>query len=273
MLRGAGTTVLLRSSLALSRPLVHGLRTRQPWSRRCSSSSTIRCRPTASRQVGTRTRRFASGSVSFLLTSVVPREGVRLMLAAEGPRWARRQPVRRRPPASAGDLLAAIDELGQARRRGAANFLNCFRLASSLDSDNEVGRRVVVFTDGQAKGGPPTLAACGNACGQPSLDSAGCPLRGYRGRRPASRRCEPVHRSRRFIASSDGRRRINRHHRADHEHRHAEAPSSRVVWKIDGKRQGESELPQLGVGQTTLVAWRTSFDHPGVRDISASDPS
>ena len=68
------TTVLIALVLRSRGRSSTDLRRRPPWSRRCLSLSTIRCRPTASRQAATSTKRFATGPMSLLRSAVRGRE-------------------------------------------------------------------------------------------------------------------------------------------------------------------------------------------------------
>ena len=179
-----------------------------------------------------------------------------------------------RRAAGAGDdrrqapLLAAIDELKPTS--GAANFLNCFRLASSLDSDDDVARCVVVFTDGQGKGWSAEArgvwarlrAAIDRSSRDVRFEVVAVDVPPPVG---ANLSIDRVVSSRQVAAEGELIAVTAQVSNTGSAH----APSSRVSWKIDGEQQGETELPQLGVGQTASVAWRTSFDSPGVRDVSA----
>jgi len=262
------TTVLLALVLALARPLVRGLSPQTAVVEDVvvvidDSLSTDRSMPggQVSDAIRNRVRQFVEERGGG--------EGVRLMLAAEGPRWLVEQPI---PADAAGkrQLLAAVD--GLKPTRGAANFLNCLRLASSLEAGEEgTVRRVVIFTDGQAKGW--------------AVESRGvwARLRSAIEQSKRNIRCEVVAvdvppavganlsidrvLSSRQVAGEGEMvtftAQITNTGTAD-------APPSTVVWSIDGKRQGETDVPQVGARQTTKVQWRWSFERRGVCDVSAT---
>jgi hypothetical protein len=84
-----------------------------------------------------------------VVDSLTSTEGVQVLLAAGG-EWATAEPV----PADSSGKQRLRDIVENAEPTlGAANLLECLQAAVHLQSENEVtGRRIIVFTDGQATG-------------------------------------------------------------------------------------------------------------------------
>jgi hypothetical protein len=196
-------------------------------------------------------------------------ESVRIMMAAEGPRWIVDEPTYG-TPSGKRQLLTALDETQPTR--GAANFAGCLRLASSFESAEEnVARRVVVFTDNQSKGWQAESRGVWDRL-RAAVDQ---------GKREVSFEVAPIDvppiaaanlsldrvTASRQVAAQDEQvvfsAKITNTGKTD-------CPGSSIAWLIDGKQQAQTDVPLLAAGQTGLVEWRSAFAKRGVHEVSAA---
>lgn len=259
---------LLALVLALARPLVRGL----------TPHGTATCEVVMVIDDSLSTGQLVDGKPVFdairakaseFVESRAVDEGVRIVLAADGPRWLVDEPIAA-TTAGKRQLVAALDAAQPTA--GAANFLGCLRSIASSDSAEEsVDRRVVVFTDGQAKGWQveargvwdrlraaikqaPRVTSVQVVKVEPAASlRPNLSLDAVTASRPIAAEKDPLL----FTAK------ITNTGKTD------SAPAA-LTWSIDGQRRGESPIPVVGAGQTTSVQWRSSFDERGPHDVAAA---
>lgn len=195
---------------------------------------------------------------------------VRVMLAAEGPRWIDQQ-----QSTSRQRLRGAIEKLQPTT--GAANFLSCLRLAATFDAGREpLDRQVVVVTDNQAHGW--------------RLDAAGVWARLGDAIKAGDRRVHvsvvPVQAGGLSGANYSVAVNVARSMASPQESvlftatitntGPAGARPASLVWAVNGQQRKTQRTPRLAPGESRKLEWRPAFDETGVYDvtaaINASDP-
>ncbi len=196
-------------------------------------------------------------------------ESVRVMLAAEGPRWLTDEAIQT-TPAGKRELRRAIESCEPTG--GAANLLGCLRVAASYESGDEgLDRSILVFADNQAHGWQ--AAATGawkrlgslieNADRQTSLQVVLIDSESAPGFNLAVTKVEAAQR-----VVLDGEPTTLRATVANTGEE--DSYLAKLNWSVDGNPIGTSDLGVIAPGGKRVVEWTTTFKGPRPHEVLAT---